>query len=79
MKLLLIMSIELKILFLELKIMHRDIVPWNIYIRREIEGSRGFLVDFSHAAVMDGRPLAPRLDITPVGTLSCLKRYLLIL
>ncbi|KAF8521685.1 hypothetical protein JB92DRAFT_3094405 [Gautieria morchelliformis] len=56
---------ELKILFLDLKMMHRDIVPWNIYIRRETEGSRGFLVDFSHAAVMDADAIAPRPDITP--------------
>ncbi|KAF8522847.1 hypothetical protein JB92DRAFT_1671568 [Gautieria morchelliformis] len=61
---------ELKILFLDAKMTHRDITLWNIYIHRRTEGQpRGFLVDFSHAAFMDGSDIAPRSDKTPVGTM----------
>ncbi|KAF8529999.1 hypothetical protein JB92DRAFT_557602 [Gautieria morchelliformis] len=57
---------ELKILFLVCKMMHRDITLWNIYIHRGTNGeSRGFLMDFSHAAYLDGPTIYPRSGITP--------------
>ncbi|KAF8503171.1 hypothetical protein JB92DRAFT_2833428 [Gautieria morchelliformis] len=71
---------ELKILFLESRMMHRDITIWNIYIHRGTNGeSRGFM-DFPHAGFSDGCTIYPRSGRTPVGTqlaLTVLSRHIL--
>jgi hypothetical protein len=50
------------------KIIHRDIVPWNILIQPGApEGSRGILVDFSCATSIDPAAVVPRPEVTPVS------------
>ncbi|KAF8530715.1 hypothetical protein JB92DRAFT_2825564 [Gautieria morchelliformis] len=61
---------ELKTLYLEHKIVHRDIAPWNIFIHRDAEAppgrnARGFLIDYSHAQFMHEGDNPPRQDPTP--------------
>jgi hypothetical protein len=80
--LLMILLTELKTLLLESKIMHRDIVPWNIFILREAKppserSARAFLVDFHTQLSCTDVTLSHGQDLSPVGTLLDIVWFLL--